>query len=118
MKEKLYTILGMLKNHCEKDAFLKAYVYAHDNLYDEWSANEIISSLSFDRKVFDDMDITPDTAKELIEAKAKELNISILISPWNAYVEIAKAIAIHFATFDGDLDTAITLATERINAII
>ena len=42
------------------------------------------------------------------------MGLVLNISEWDAYAEIAKAMATHWNSYGGELDTAVTMAVEHM----
>lgn len=114
MDEKTSAVLGMLKGKCEPKAYMEAYLYANGWHHDEWSAGALMDMLEYRNGRPEDMGVNPRMAKDLVMAKAAEMGVSIDISEWDAYAEIASAMSAHWVTVNGELDNAVTVATEHL----
>ena len=114
MDEKTSAVLGMLKGKCEPKAYMEAYLYANGWHHDEWSAGALMDMLEYKNGRPEDMGVTPRMAKDLVMAKAAEMGVSIDISEWDAYAEIASAMSAHWVTVNGELDNAVIVATEHL----
>ena len=114
MDDKISAIMGMLRGKCDAHTYMDVYLYANDGHYDEWSAQTLVTSLEYRNGSPVDVGLTPQNARELASAKATEMGLVLDISEWDAYAEIAKAMAIHWNSYGGELDTAVTMAVEHM----
>ena len=114
MDDKIAAIMGMLRGKCDARTYMDVYLYANDGHYDEWSAQTLVTSLEYRNGSPVDVGLTPQNARELASAKATEMGLALDISGWDAYAEIAKAMAIHWNSYGGELDTAVTMAVEHM----
>ena len=114
MDDKISAIMGMLRGKCDAHTYMEVYRYANDGHYDEWSAQTLVTSLEYRNGSPVDVGLTPQNARELASAKATEMGLVLDISEWDAYAEIAKAMSVHWNSYGGELDTAVTMAVEHM----
>lgn len=114
MEDKISAIMGMLRGKCDPATYMDVYLYANDGHYDRWSAETLVSSLEYRNGSPSDVGLTPQGAKDLAMAKADEMGLGLTVSEWDAYAEIAKAMSVHWNSYGGELDNAVTMAVEHM----
>ena len=110
--EKIERLLNIIKSNCNESVYMDAYLMSSDGHYDEKSGAYAISLLSYKNGSPSDAGVELNSLYDIAKAKAKELSLSFDFTMWDAMVYTAKAFSIHWATVNGDLETAVTIAVE------
>ena len=110
--EKIERLLDIIKSNCNESVYMDAYLMSSDGHYDEKSGTYAISLLSYKNGSPSDAGVELNSLYDIAKAKAKELSLSFDFTMWDAMVYTAKAFSIHWATVNGDLETAVTIAVE------
>ena len=110
--EKIERLLDIIKSNCNESVYMDAYLMSSDGHYDEKSGAYAISLLSYKNGSPSDAGVELNSLYDIAKAKAKELSLSFDFTMWDAMIYTAKAFSIHWATVNGDLETAVTIAVE------
>ena len=115
-------VMNYLSSHFEDKSCQKAYSICLGGHLDSVLAQYLISNMKITG--YDSMDsfllelgLTPDISLYLIEAKIKEITEeaqAMTFNKWDSFYEVLHAFCFNRASVQGDLENAVTIASERL----